>query len=327
MTLLRMLRRAAAALMLGAATAAHAQPAVLTLAVADTPFAAAALIAESQGFFAAEGLTLKVVHCAFGRLCLKELLDGRAHFATVADTPITFASFSRKDFAIVATISSSGRDHRLVVRHDRGIRTAADLKGKRIGTLKGTSGHYFTETFLRFNGIDVSDVTIVALDAADAPGSLVRGEVDAAGLFDPHGQAALRRLGAQAGVLPAPGFFNVTFNLISVPASAGASDDDLARLLRALRRATELIRDQPDRSRNLVAAVLKIEPRELEDQWKAYDFRLQLAPALISSLEAQARWAQRAKLVAADAKPPDYTELIRAQPLRRVEPRAVRLAP
>ena len=310
---------------LGLSSAAPAAPPVLTLAVADIPFAAPVLIAESQGYFGAEGLTLKVQHHAFGRLSLQQLLDGQAHFATVADTPITFASFSRRDFAIVATLSSSGPEHRLVVRTDRGINSAADLKGKRIGTLTHTSAHYFTETFLRFNNVDPADISLVALPASDTVGALVRGEVDAAGLFDPHVADAMRALGTKARVLPAPGFFRVTYNLVSVAPSAGASDADLVKLLRALRRASDLIRAEPERARDIVAAALKANPKEFEEVWKPYDFRLQLAPALISSLEAQSRWALRDKLVPAGSRLPNYLDFIRPEPLRQVDARAVRL--
>jgi ABC-type nitrate/sulfonate/bicarbonate transport system substrate-binding protein len=322
---LRRLRLATAGLLLGCAASVQAAPPVLTLAVADNPFAAPALIAESEGWFAAEGLNLKIVHCAIGRVCLKWLQDGQAHVATVVDTPIVFASFARKDFAVIASLGSSGRDHHMVVRTDRGIGAAADLKGKRIGTLKSTSGHYFTETFLRFNGIDPDEVSIVALDADNVTGALQRGEVDAAGLFAPHVGEALRQLGAKARVLPTLGFFSTILNVVSVPAAAGASDEDLAKLLRALKRADDLIRTQPERARAITAAALKIDARAIEEAWGHYDFRLQLAPTLISSLEAQSRWALRAKLVPADARLPDYLDFVRSGPLRRVDPRAVRL--
>ena len=322
----RWLQTAAAALLLATGAAAQAAPSSLTLAMVDNPNASPVLIADAMGYFAAEGLTLKLLHCAFGRICLKHLLDGEAQVAGVTDTPITFASFARKDFAVIATLATSGREHRMVVRNDRGILEPKDLKGKRIGTLSGTSGHYFTETFLRFHGIEPAEVTIVTLKADDASAALVRGTVDAAGLFNPHGIDALRQLGTIGRVLPMPGFFSVHFNLVSVPSAAGASDADLARLLRGLRRAYELMQNEPAKSRDIVARALGADAKAIDDMGKDFDFRMQLAPTLISSLEAQARWALRARLVPAESKLPDYLDFIRAEPLRQVEPRAVRLA-
>lgn len=322
----RWLQRAAAALFLGGCIAVQAAPSTLTLALVDNVHAAPVLIADAMGYAAAEGLTLKLLRCPFGRVCLKHLLDGEAQLAGAADTPVTFASFTRKDFAVIATLATSGREHRMVVRNDRGILKPADLRGKRIGTLTGTSGHYFTETFLRFHGIEPSEVTLVALKADDASAALVRGAVDAAGLFNPHGPDALHRLGTNGRVFLTPGFFSVHFNLVSVPAAAGASDADLAKLLRALRRAYELMQNEPAHSRDIVARALGADAKAIDDMLKDYDFRMQLAPTLISSLEAQARWAMRERLVPAESHLPDYLDFIRAEPLRQVDARAVRVA-
>ena len=104
-----------------------------------------------------------------------------------------------------------------------------------------------------------------------------------------------------------------------------ASDADLVKLLRAVRRASDLIRAEPERARGIVAAALKANPKEFEEVWKPYDFRLQLAPALLSSLEAQSRWALRDKLVPAGSVLPNYLDFIRPEPLRQVDARAVRL--
>ncbi len=294
----------------------------LTLAVADIPYAAPVLIAAAQGYFEAEGLAVKVRHCSIGRVCLKLLLDGQAQVATVADTPIALASFSHKDFAVIATTTLSGRENQLLVRQDRGINNPADLKGKRIGIVKGSSGHYFVDVFLLLHGVKTADVTLVALPLEDTAGPLVRGEVDAAGLFGTAPLDAIRRLGGQAKALPSPSFFSVTFNLVSAPQ---VPDADLLKLLRAVERAVELIRNQPDAARRIVATAIKTDPGALTDTWGNFDFRLQLGQVLITTLEGQARWALREGLAPAGSAMPDYLDFVRTGPLKALDPRAVRL--
>lgn len=304
---------------------ALAAPRPLTLAVADLVYAAPMLIAEAEGYFAAEGLQLALLRCAVGRVCLQHLLEGRAHFATAADVPIAVAAFAHKGFSIVATTMTSGTELRLVARQDRGIQRPADLKGKRIGTVKGTSGHYFVDTFLVFHGLKPSDVTLVALDASSAATALVNGEVDAAGLFEPQGRQAVKRLGPMGRVLPSPRFFTLTFNLVSAGADAGVSDDDVRKLLRAAARADALIHTEPDRARAIVARVLKLDAAALAEAWVDFDFKLQLGQPLVNTLEAQARWAMREGLVPAGQPIPDYLDYIRPEPLRQLDARAVRL--
>ena len=297
----------------------------LTLAVADLLYAAPVLIAQSQGYFAAEGLPLKVVHCAVGRVCLQQLLDGQAQFATAADTPIALAAFTRKDFGIIATTTVSGSELRMVVRKDRGIGRAVDLKGRRIGIIKGTSSHYYVDTFLLFNGLKTADVTLVPLEVSAVAAALVRGDIDAAGLFEPWGRDIARQLGDLGSVLPSPRFFTLTFNLVSAGPRAGVSVDDEVRLLRAVRRAEAVIRAEPERARNILADVLKLDPAKLADTWGDFEYRLHLGQPLVNTLEAQARWALREGLAPAGAVMSNFLDLIDAEPLRRVDPQAMRL--
>ena len=320
----------ALALLLVAAAAPAAEPGAaarvpLTLAVADLMYAAPVLIAESQGYFAAEGLPLKIIRCAVGRICLQHLLEGRAQFATVGDTPIALAAYARRDFAIIATTTKSGSELRMVARKDRNIDKAADLRGKRIGIIQGTTSHYFVDTFLRFHGLKAADVTLVPLEAGAAAASLLRGDVDAAGLFEPWGRDAARQLGDLGRVLPSPRFFTLLFNLVSAGPQAGVSVDDAVRLLRAVQRADALIRDEPERARGILAGMLKLEPPKLAEAWGDFEYRLQLGQPIINTLEAQARWALREGLAPANARMPNFLTLINSEPLQRVDPQAMRL--
>lgn len=296
----------------------------LTLAVADIPYSAPVLIAEAEGYFATEGLALQVKHYPVGRICLEQLLAGEAHFATVADTPITLAGFTRHDFGILATTTISGRENQIVMRTDRGIRQPADLQGKRLGVIPGTSGHYFADTFMLFHGVKIDTVIEQPLDAKDPVGALVRGEVDAASLFGINVTDALHRLGPQGRVLPGPAFFSVTFNIVGRPASQGVSDEDAVKLLRAVQRATVLLQREPERARAIVAKALKVSVEDLAKTWDSFEFRLQLSQSLITTLEAEARWALRRRLVPT-GDVPDYLDLVRIEPLKKLDARAVTL--
>lgn len=304
-----------------ASLAAAAGAAPLTLAVADLPAFAPALLAEAQGYYAAEGLDLKIVHCVNGRRCLQHLTDGEAHFATVADTPIVMASHAGARFDIVATFASA-YENRLIARADRGVRTAADLKGKRIGFVKGTTGQFFTDTFLILNNIDPDEVTLVPLEAVDAVERLARGDVDAAGLYQPHGYLAGQRLGKNAVVLPGARLNMVTFNLVTQPAGAAVRTQDVEKVLRALRRACDFIDTQPAQARALLALRLQLEPALLDAIWAGYEFRVALEQSLIANLEAESRWALREGLVPRGTTP-DYLDRIKPTALRSIDPRAV----
>lgn len=299
-------------------TPTFAQP--LRVAVAQLPYFSPALIAGWQGFFAAEGLAVEIVPCVNGRRCLKHLTDKEVDVATVADTPIVTAVHEGFPFHILATMTTS-RDNSFVARADRGIASPADLRGKRIGFVRGTTGHYFTDTFLTFHGIALNQVTLVELDAAMAPQQLAAGEVDAAGLYQPHGPAAMRLLGDKGLVLPAPRLYTVTMNLVAKP---DLSDSDAAKLLRALQRATTYIRADPAPAQALVTSQLKLDPKVVNENWDLLSFRLSLGQSLLTTLEAESRWMRRTGQVQGDTTT-DFLARMRPGPLRSLDPTAVTL--
>ena len=314
----RWLLRTAQLLLVCWAAPAVAQP--LRIAVAQLPYFSPALIANWQGFFAAEGLAVEIVPCVNGRRCLKHLTDKEVDVATVADTPIVTAVHDGLPFHILATMTTS-RDNIFVVRKDRGIASPADLRGKRIGFVRGTTGHYFTDTFLTFHGIGLNQVTPVELDPSRAPQQVAAGEVDAAGLYQPHGPETLRLLGDKGLVLPAPRLYTVTMNLVAQP---GLSDADATKLLRALQRAIVYLRAVPPRAQALVASQLKLDPKLVDEAWGLLSFRLSMGQALLTTLESESRWMRRTGQVKGDATP-DFLARMRSGPLRAVDPTALTL--
>lgn len=297
---------------------AFAQP--LRVATAQLTYFSPALVAGWQGFFAAEGLQVEVIRCVNGRRCLEHLTAHQADVATVADTPIVLAAHQGQVFQILATMTTS-RDNSFVVRSDRGIASPADLRGKRIGYVRGTSGHYFTDTFLTYHGIALDQITPVELDAARAPLQLAAGEVDAAGLYQPHGPQALRLLASQGRVLPAPRLYTATMNLVVRP---GVSDADAVKLLRALQRANAYLQADAQRAQAQVARELRLDPASVQESWDLLSFRLSLGQSLLTALEAQSRWMRRTGQVQGEDSP-DFLSMMRSGPLKQVDPSAVTL--
>lgn len=304
--------------------AASAAPAAKVFAVSRSIYATPALVAQAVGYFAQEGLPLTVRPCTTGQMCLKQVIDGEAQFATVADAPVAVASFEHRHFAVVAMMTRSGSELRILARKDRGLRSLADLRGHRVGAIMGTSGHYFLDTALRSAGIGPAEFTMTALDPNDPVSTLVRGEADAAALFEPLLSQARHQLGDQVVELPPLRFFRMGFNVVAAP-PAQASDADVERLLRALARATAFIEAQPAQAQAIVAAAIGLGAGEVAAAWPHYRFGLGLEQGLVNSLEGHARWARRSGLVPAGAAMPNPLQFIRSAPLRAVDPDAVRL--
>jgi len=73
----------------------------------------------------------------------------------------------------------------LVTRPETGIKSVADLKGKRVAATRGTDPHIFLIRALQESGLTEKDITLVLLQHGDGKAALLRGDVDAWAGLDP----------------------------------------------------------------------------------------------------------------------------------------------
>jgi ABC-type nitrate/sulfonate/bicarbonate transport system substrate-binding protein len=312
-----------------AAAAALAMPlpgvaAPLTLAVALNPMSLPLFVAQHEGYFAAEGLALRVVDCVSGARCLAEVLDGSADLATAADTPIVLRSFGRSDFVVIGSFASTPEDTKMLVRKSSGLRHPSQLAGRRVGVAFGTSGQYFLEAYLMLHGLDPAQVTAVNVAPQEMSQALASGRVDALAAWEPH---AWRTVQAQAGdvlQLSGAGVYHVTFNLVAARRLAGVRDAELTAMLRAVERAERLIHERPEVAQRILRERLGGDQRFVDWVWPGLRFRLGLEQSLLTTLESEARWALRRGHVTG-SRVPNYLRLLHSGPLRAVSPESVGL--
>lgn len=151
-------------------------------------------IAKGQGYFAKEGLDVAVKEYSSGKKATKALFAGEVDISTVADMPVVFNSFKREDFCIFATFAFSYPFVKIIARRDKGIKTGADLKGKRVGADRGTSSHFFLGAFLIHNQLSISEVEMINIRTVDLPDALKNNEVDAISVWQPYTQKAKKLL-------------------------------------------------------------------------------------------------------------------------------------
>jgi ABC-type nitrate/sulfonate/bicarbonate transport system substrate-binding protein len=293
----------------------------LTFAVARTPLSLPIYVAEIEGFFAKEGASVRIVDCAFGKLCLEQVIEGKASLCTVADLPIVFASFATNRFAVVATLATNRNDAKIVSRKGNHFRSAADLRGKKVGVVLGTSSHYFLDSAALLAGVDPSSITMVNMRTEEMTTRLKTGEVDALSVFEPFAFEAARALGDDAAVLSTKRVYALTWNVVAAKESLEPDDRAMERLLRALDRAVRLIHSDPDRAKGVLKARLGLDDAAIAWVWPDLVFGLALEPSLIKTMEAEARWALRNGNVS--GKEPNYLRYIHEAPLGRAKPGSV----
>lgn len=297
----------------------------LTFAVSRGPVSLAAYVADEQGYFKREGVHVQMRDCASGRDCVAMLDDGGADVATAAELVVTLSSFTRSDLTIIATISASAHQIKLVARRSAGVDSPQQLRGKRVGTVAGTSAEYFLDSWLLFHDLTSKDVAVVPLAPVQLSGALVRREVDAIAIWEPHASAALKELGDDGVTLPNPRVYTQFFSLVTTRESIAKRETALIALLRALMSAQHFIAEQPRAAREILVARLGIGPSMADAALREQDFRVRLDQALVSTMGSQARWAVREGQVKSGAKPPNPLMLVEPALLNQLNSGAVTL--
>ncbi len=295
----------------------------IRISVSRTPLSLPIFVAESRGYFAAEGLPVRISEVIGGHRTLQQVFDGSADMATSSDAVVMFNSFKRDDYAVIATFVSSDDDLRLVTRASTGITRVPQLAGKRVATVVGASSHYFLDNSLLLNGVDPRTVQIKNMQPEMMVEALQKGEVDAIAIWEPYPFQALAKV-SDAKVLPKSGGYVESFNLIISKKLQGVRDDDLVKLLRALDRAQQFIASEPGRAKFILRERLQVDEKFIDSIWPRYNYRNSLNQSLLTTLEGEARWARREGHVKAEQSP-NYLDFIYALPLRRVRPAAVNI--
>ena len=301
--------------------AATAQP--LRLSVSTTPLSLPIFVAESQGYFVAEGLSLKIDEVIGGHRTLQQVFDGHADVATSSEAVVMFNSFKRKDYAVIATFVTSDDDVRVVTRAGKGIAGVSQLRGRRVATVTGAASHYYLDTSLLLSGVDPKQVQTRNLQPEAMVEALQKDEVDAIAIWEPIPFQALAGI-ADATVLPKTRAYLLSFNLIVSKKILGTRDDDLVKLLRAVDRAQRFIAAEPAKAQAILRARLHADQKFIDYLWPRYNYRLTLGQSLLTTLEGEARWAREEGYVKGE-RSPNYLDFIYSAPLRRVRPDAVNI--
>lgn len=296
----------------------------VTIEVAMIPHFSLVLVAQAKGYFRNQGLAVTLRPHPFGKVALAALLDGNGDLATCAETPVVFAELRGQPLSILASIGSSRKNSAVVALKEAGIATPGDLKGKRIGVTKGTSGDFFLDTFLLRHGVDRGDVLLVDVAPAEMEEGLASRRIDAAATWNPTALLLQRRFGEKVKSFFEEELYSETLLIVGRRGFAEQRPEAARRVLRALLEAEAFFRTQPEEARRVAAAALGADTGTLDPMLRLFDFRVRLDHSLLVLMEEERRWAIREGLV-----PPqpsfNFLPVFSAEPLLAAKPEAVGL--
>ncbi|GII01121.1 ABC transporter substrate-binding protein [Planobispora takensis] len=181
-----------------AANAGGLEKTEITIGALPIPDSAALYIANKRGFFKEEGLTVTIEPVQGGAQAQQSLLGGSLD-ATQTNYVSTFLAVSAGNkLKIISDLyQATPNSFNLMVPKDSGIKTPADLKGKKIAVnSKKNIGTLAVTSVLKANGLAETDVEFLEFPFPEMAGKLQQGVVDAAWMTEPHLTAVQKNIGA-----------------------------------------------------------------------------------------------------------------------------------
>ncbi len=147
------------------------------------------VIARQQGVIEkaleAKGVKVSWVEFTAGPPLVEALNVGSINVGWTGDAPPIFGQAAGSAIVYVAALPSNGKGEAIFTKPESGIKSVADLKGRKVGVGKGTSAHNLLVAALEKNGLKFSDIEVIYLSPADAAAAFASDKIEAWAVWDP----------------------------------------------------------------------------------------------------------------------------------------------
>jgi NitT/TauT family transport system substrate-binding protein len=287
------------------------------------PGASALLVlADQQGFLKARGLDAEVRAFPSNGDSASAMLAGDTAGAIGSSSIVNSLLGRDADIKDIALVSRSPRDAKVVVTSD--INKPADLKGKKVAVVSGTSSELGMGLFLANGGLTMKDVQVVKADAPEVVAVMARGDAQAFYLWEPFPSRALQTMGDRLKVVAVAedlGNQGTLHQLLSGKFLA-TNPDAATRLLNAYLDAEKFWNQNPQKSSEILAEQNKLPVAEAKSALDASVFEIRFDDYIAGELKADAEWqvdGGRLKAV------PDYSKALDPSYLKKLDASRVTL--
>lgn len=153
------------------------------------------VLADELGYLRAENVAIDLRVPGDTHLMIADFAAHNYDLICVSLGDVILTTRIQPDIRLILCADESVGGDQLLSRQP--VSDAAELRGRRIGTVLGGFGEIFVRRFLDQRGVRPDEVTLVNVDATDVQRMLQHGEIDIGHTWEPHASEA-RTAGFQA---------------------------------------------------------------------------------------------------------------------------------
>jgi len=217
----------------------------ITIGYQDTPdwlF----FVARDLKLFEKAGLAPTYVKFPGGPPMIAATQNGSIDLASVGSVAFVVGLSQGLDWVMIGVNPEGAYSQGLVARRNSGIKTPADLRGKRIGLFNGTNAQFGLMMILRQHGIRPDQVTLLNMPPEEQLLALENRKIDAAMVWEPWMQRMVH--GAGGRIISTEGNIGIYTNVDGYTVQRQWLRDHretAMRFLRALVMANEVVQKNP----------------------------------------------------------------------------------
>ena len=216
----------------------------------------------------------------------ESLAADMSDIGVIGDVPTVSALAGATPMKLVG-IPASGPDAyaMLALKTNNSFNSSEDMKGKKIATVFGSTGHNFTTKLLAKNGLSFEDIEFISISAGDVKDALISGLADAVVIWEPNvtrlidsGVAKVVALGEETDLQGTNGFVVRSEYLIE-------HHDVIVKILEQYNNAVNMIPKLDDATLDKLSIALNLTPEQIKSVSAKYDYSVSIKQNDIESLQ------------------------------------------
>lgn len=232
--------------------------------IADYNGAALMAVADEEGYWAKAGLKPKYLPFTNGPLAIQALGTDNVDVVYIGSGALWLPASGKAEIWAVNSVSNADR-----IIAQPGMKSLADLKGKKLAVPTGTSGDQLFSLALAKEGLSREDFEVTAMEPPAIVAAFAAGQVDGAALWYPlidsakKGQPDLEELFSNEDFID-----TLTFpsTFVAAPGRAEKDKDLATSFISVVKAANDFREGNQDKTIELTASFLKLKKEDMESQ-------------------------------------------------------------
>jgi sulfonate transport system substrate-binding protein len=253
-------------------------------------------------------VTVKWASFAAGPPINESFAAGQQDFGFLGDTPAIIAKSAGINTKAVALTADGPKSLAVVVPANSAIKSPKDLKGRKVAVVKGSYAHHLLVLVLQKGGLTPGDIRLINLSQADIATAIVKGDIDAAAIWEP----LITRLETQGIARVLADGTGIKKGVLVIV----ASNDFLQKhrgqakaVLKAYQRGADFIKSNPKEAAQLIASDVSLPADLLLKVFTKFNFNPAIRAEDIEELKKSEAFMRSNNLIKTSVIIDDFVDL------------------